>query len=168
MSRLLDKVIRVLGVFLRILLIITVALIGFQIFSRYLLGKPTTWSEQLCRFMFIWMTMLAIPVLFYNKSFMAFDLILNKLPGKAKDVMVLIIDIVICIFACFWLYGVIGLCAGTMKKLTSGVRIHYYWLYGAQGVSALLIIWVMLTQTFQQIRHLAGKGTASGKGEGDE
>ncbi len=163
MSRLLEKVIKVLGVFLRILLIITVALISFQIFSRYVLGKPTTWSEQLCRFMFIWMIMLGLPVLFYQKSFMAFDLILDKFPGKSREVVVLIIDIVICVFAVFWFYGAYSLCAGTMKKLTSGVRIHYYWLYGAQGVSALLILWVMLTQTFDQLKILLGKNKDPGK-----
>ena len=38
---------------------------------------------------------------------------------------------------------------GTYTKFTTGVRIPYYCLYGAQNISALLIFWVMGTQVVQ-------------------
>lgn len=106
--------------------------------------------------------MLGIPVLFHQKSFMAFDLILNALPTKVHNVTRVIIDVCIVLFALFWLIGAVNLCAGTMNKLTSGVRIHYYWLYGAQAVSALLICWEMLTQTVQDAIKMAKGVPASG------
>lgn len=158
MVKALNAVIKVIGMLLRVLLIVTVSLTCLQIVFRYLLNQPLTWTEQLSRYCFIWMMMLGIPVLFHRKDFMAFDLILNMFPKKLHNVVRVLIDIGISLFAIFWLVGSINLCAGTMNKMTSGVRIHYYWLYGAQAVSALLILWVMLTQAVQNTLHMI-KGT---------
>lgn len=158
MVKALDAVMKGIGVILRILLIITVCLTCLQIGCRYLLNRPLTWTEQLSRYCFIWMMMLGIPVLFHRKDFMAFDLILNAFPTKIHNVVRVLVDIGICLFAIFWLVGALNLCAGTMNKMTSGVRIHYYWLYGAQAVSALLILWVMATQAVQNT-IFAIKGT---------
>lgn len=151
MVKILNAVIKAVGQILRVLLIFTVGLVCLQIVCRYLVGKPLTWTEQLARYAFIWMMMLGIPVLFYNKNFMAFDLILNVMPEKIRKFVRVFIDLAICLFAVFWLVGAVKLCIGTANKMTSGVRIHYYWLYSAQAVSSLLIIWVMLTQAVQNI-----------------
>lgn len=154
MVKALDVVMKVIGAVLRVLLIFTVCLIILQVGCRYLLHRPQTWTEQLARYCFIWMMMLGIPVLFHNKSFMAFDLILNSLPNKVRGVTRIFIDVGIVLFAIFWLVGAVNLCAGTMNKMTSGVRIHYYWLYGAQAVAAVLICWEMLTQMVQDVMIL--------------
>lgn len=158
MTKILDAVMKGLGQLLRAMLVVAVALICLQIISRYVFNNPLTWTEQLCRFVFIWMMMLGIPVLFYEKEFMAFDLLLHALPGKTQQVVTILIKIGICAFAVFWLFGSVKLCMGTMNKLTSGVRIHYYWLYGAQALSALLILWVMAVQTVQDTMQLFRKG----------
>ena len=48
---------------------------------------------------------------------------------------------------------------GTYKKMTSGVRVPYAFLYAAQAVGALLLLWVMIDQTIPLIRGLRkGKG----------
>lgn len=158
MVKALDAVMKAIGILLRLLLIFAVGLTCLQIVFRYVINHPLTWTEQLSRFSFIWMMMLGIPVLFHRKDFMAFDLILNAFPPKIHNVIRVLIDIGISLFAIFWFVGAINLCAGTMNKMTSGVRIHYYWLYGAQALSALLILWVMATQAVQNILH-AIKGT---------
>jgi len=101
--------------------------------------------------MFIWMMMLGIPCLFNKKEFMAFDLLTESFKGGAYHIVRMFIDAVICVFAIFWLYGDINLIMGTFQKWTTGVRIPYYCLYAAQGVSALLLFWVMFTQFIEQI-----------------
>jgi len=149
--RILDKVISVVSHFLTALITLVVVFIVAQVFWRYVLGTPLMWTEQLCRFMFIWMMMLGIPCLFNKKEFMAFDLLTESFKGGAYHIVRMFIDAVICVFAIFWLYGDINLIMGTFQKWTTGVRIPYYCLYAAQGVSALLLFWVMFTQFIEQI-----------------
>lgn len=155
--KILDGIIRAIVHFLAFLLTSVVVIIALQVISRYLIGSPLMWTEQLCRFIFIWMMMLGIPCLFHNKNFMAFDLILEGIKGIPHNILRMVIDLVIIAFAVFWLQGDTLLIAGTYKKWTTGVRIPYYMLYCVQGISAFLLFNVMLLQLLEEIRTLADR-----------
>ena len=153
MKKVLDGVIRAIGILLRILLIISVLLIVLQVFFRYFLKKPLMWTEQVCRMIFIWMMMLGIPVLFHEKNFMSFDMLLEKVPDRPRKIVQIVINICVCAFALFWCYGSITLIMGTYRKITSGVRVPYWFLYSAQTVGSLMLAWVMAQQTVDGIRE---------------
>ena len=154
MVKALDAVMKVLGYVLRVLLVFAMSLVILQIICRYAIGHPLTWTEQLCRYSFIWMMMLGLPILFHQKNFMAFDLILHSIPEKIRNWVRVFIDLGITAFAVFWVVGVTRLIIGTSNKMTSGVRIHYYWLYLAQLLSGVLIAWIMTTQAVQNILRI--------------
>ena len=166
MTKALDFVIRVVGVVLRIMLACTVIFVSCQILFRYIFNSPLSWTEQLSRFFFIWMMCLSVPVLFYKKDFMAFDLIQNKIPEPARSIIVILVKIAIVAFAVFWFYGSVTLIAGTLNKMTSGVKMHIYWLYSAQSVASALVVWVMSTQVVHDIRDFVrGKNSKEGSEE---
>ena len=50
-------------------------LICAQVFYRYVLTAPLPWSEELGRYIFIWMSFLGIAAAYYKGRHMAFDLI---------------------------------------------------------------------------------------------
>tara|TARA_Y100000589_G_scaffold327128_1_gene368340 strand:+ start:4017 stop:4433 length:417 start_codon:yes stop_codon:yes gene_type:complete len=49
-----------------------------QVFFRYGLGDALTWSEEASRFLMVWLTFLASPVAYLEKSHIALDLISEK------------------------------------------------------------------------------------------
>lgn len=162
MVKLLSIVIKIVGAVLRIMLASTVIFIFLQVFFRYVLHTPLTWSEQLSRFMFIWTMSLGLPVLFYKKDFMAFDLLQDSIPEPWRSILIILIKCAVTFFAVFWLHGSVSLIGGTMNKMTSGVKIPISLLYSAQTLASLLIVWVMATQIIQDIfaasKHSGKKG----------
>ena len=58
MFRLIHFVERVLDKVLIVLFLFMVAAIVWQVFARYVLHAPTIWSEELARFLLVWITML--------------------------------------------------------------------------------------------------------------
>ena len=150
-KKILDAVIKAVTQFLGVLISAIVVIIVLQVFTRYIVKSPLMWTEQTCRFIFIWMMMLGIPCLFHRRDFMAFDLLLESAHGKLYHILRLIIDAFIITFAIFWLSGDIQLIMGTYKKWTTGVRIPYYVLYGVQGISAFLLFNVMFYQFLEQL-----------------
>jgi len=52
------KLERVLDVLMAAALAVMVTIISYQVFGRYVLGKAPSWTEELTRFLLIWMTML--------------------------------------------------------------------------------------------------------------
>ena len=53
-----NKVNKILEWFLIIIFALLVLDVLFQVFSRYLLGRSFTWTEEFARFSLIWMTVL--------------------------------------------------------------------------------------------------------------
>ena len=101
MIKFVDKLMRIVEIIMIALLSAAVLVIVAQIFWRYVLRAPLGWTEQVARTGFIWLVMLGIPAMFNRNITMSFDIILNKIPGKANTIIqcfLLLVGISFCIF----------------------------------------------------------------------
>jgi TRAP-type C4-dicarboxylate transport system permease small subunit len=57
---------------------------GLQVFNRFVLGLPLSWSEEFQKFGHIWMVMLAIPVAYRRGAHLGMDMLLRLLPQRAQ------------------------------------------------------------------------------------
>ncbi len=57
---------------------------GLQVFNRFVLGFPLSWSEEFQKFGHIWMVMLAIPVAYRRGAHLGMDMLLRLIPDKAQ------------------------------------------------------------------------------------
>jgi TRAP-type C4-dicarboxylate transport system permease small subunit len=144
------------------MLAVAVLVIALQVVMRYVVGQPLGWTEQMARYLFIWMVMLGIPIMFHRKIFMAFDLLLQALPKIVQLVMNYVIKLSICFFAAYWLWYSLQLIAATWGKLTSGIKMPLAVIYSAQPTCAFFLLLVILTQIAEDIA--AAKHRAKGGG----
>ena len=68
-----------------------------QVFFRYVLNNSFPWSEELARYLMVWMTFLTLPVVSRLGQHAALEIILGSLPHKLNTILQLI------------LYGLIGI-----------------------------------------------------------
>jgi TRAP-type C4-dicarboxylate transport system permease small subunit len=57
---------------------------GLQVFNRFVLGLPLSWSEEFQKFGHIWMVMLAIPVAYRRGAHLGMDMLLRLLPVRLQ------------------------------------------------------------------------------------
>ena len=122
------------GILMFIVLIVTC-----QVFSRYVLKNPLGWSEQICRLLFLWGIMLGIPVVFYEKCDMVFDILFQKFPNKIRKTLSVIFAVLGIAFCVFYLVAGVNLCIKSGNRMTAGVIMPINVLYGAQLVCATLM-----------------------------
>lgn len=151
MERFTNKLVWILERLVMAMLAIDVLLVILQVFTRYVIKSPLSWTEQVARYLFIWMMLLGIPIMFHRKIFMAFDLLQDALSLKGKRILSFIITVSICIFALFFLKSSLHLCLSTRGRRTAGIEIPLYFIYGAQPVSALFLFIVMLNQLINDL-----------------
>lgn len=152
MIRFTRSLIWVLERIVTIMITATVIIILLQVFMRYVISSPLSWTEQVARYLFIWMMMLGVPIMFYRKMYMAFDLVFDSLPPKMQKVLSIIIKVTIAIFALFFFRHSLTLCIKTWGRMTSGIKIPLYCIYLAQPVSAICIFFVMLSQLLVEVK----------------
>jgi TRAP-type C4-dicarboxylate transport system permease small subunit len=65
-------------------LALAASLAVFQVFMRYVLRQPTSWSEPLVQLAVIWMVYLGAAATFRIGALVAIDLLLSRLRGRAQ------------------------------------------------------------------------------------
>lgn len=110
-----------------------------SVIARYVLRSPIWWSEQFCRYLFVWMLMLYAPIIVRKGKNLGFDLVVTKLPHMVQEVLQLICEALIGTFGAFYCVYTIQLCIKFSHKLMEGIRIPAPVMYISQAVCGALI-----------------------------
>ena len=134
-----DRLEAALKVICGVLLVGFVILTLIQVIMRYIFKMPLSWSEQVARYMFIWMLMLYMPVIMRHGNNLGFDLIINRLSKKAQNIFWILCEAMIAGFAALYCLYSVRLCIKFSRKTLVGLGIKANWVYSAQIVGAFLL-----------------------------
>ena len=90
---------RLLKLALATLMTAMVGSVVWQVLSRYLFVVPAAWTEELARFLLIWIGMLGAAYAYRQGSHLGIDLLANKLNESGKQRLHGIVHIVCLLFA---------------------------------------------------------------------
>lgn len=158
-SKILDKIIWLLEKIVMVFLGVAIIIIAFQIFFRYVLENPLWWSEQTARCLFIWMMMLSVPIIFRRKGAVAFDLLVNAMPEKIRDIIHIAAQCVVLFFSVSYCYYGIELCIQTGNRIISGIEVPQNLMYIAAPISMFILTLVILEQMAAECKCLFHKNT---------
>ena len=144
--KIVDKIMRVVEFVVTLMFALSVLLVMAQVFWRYVLGDPLTWTNQISRALFIWMTYLGIPVLFNRNILMSFDLLQEKVKGAANIWLKIGFRVLGLFFCICWFIFSWQLCMKSVGLVFPGIAIPKNALYGAQNVCCALLFIVQLGQ----------------------
>ena len=115
------------------------ALVIYQVGARYLLDRPPSWTEELARYLQVWLVLLAAPVCLRRGLHLGFDYLTPRLPPGARR---LVRTAVASLTACFSLtltaFG-IRLLAVAGLQTSPALGISMVWAYLALPLSGLLM-----------------------------
>jgi len=136
-------------VILAILVGLLCVIVFLQVFSRYLLNFSLAWTEELSRFILIWVILLGGAIGIKRHSNFAIDIITNKFSKKIREKLEFFLNIIlfIIIFDVFFLKG-IHLSIMTYDQLTPALHIRMSWIYSALVVSGALSCCYILEDIF--------------------
>ena len=123
MRKIADKIVERILILLLGLMLLQVV---WQVFSRYILLVPSSFTDELSRFLLIWIGLLGASYATGKKMHLTIDLLPNFLSGRKKKNLDLVIHSLVILFALFVM--VIG-----------GIRLVYISLALGQTSSALEI-----------------------------
>ena len=91
-----DRTIAAFSVAVMIALVVCVV---WQVFSRYVLNQPSTLTDELARFLMIWVGLLGAAYTVGAQRHLAIDLLAMTLPPRRQALLSVIINLLIFIFA---------------------------------------------------------------------
>lgn len=89
-----------------VLLVILVLDVWLGVLARYVIPMPLTFTEELARYLMIWMAMLAVSCGIVHREHIGVEFVFNRFPPKARRVLAISFDVITFVFfaALFW-YG---------------------------------------------------------------
>ncbi len=134
-----DTVERALEAALLLLFLVMVGAIFWQVFARYVLESPTAWSEELARFLLVWVTMLGSALVLRDDDHVAVTLVIEQLPMGLRRAIGFVRDALILAMAGALAYYGAGLALLAHRQTSPGLNIPMAYPYAAIPVSAVLI-----------------------------
>jgi len=145
-----DKIIEVVLVALMSILVIDVL---WQVFSRYVLTAPSSFTDELAGFLLIWVGLLGAAYVAGKNEHLAIDLLLQKMKGIKKRRLQTIINMVVGVFALFVM--VFGGCWLVYTRFYLGVNsaalaLPLGYVYVIVPISGILIIYYSIDNSINQ------------------
>lgn len=135
---LLDRLILFITSFALMLLVVTVT---WQVFSRYVLNDPSSWTDELARYTMVWLGLLGASYLFGVKGHLAITLLDTHLKGKAHTALHLLINAISAAFVSLaMLKGGIALMGRTTQQLSPALQLPMSNVYAILPISAVIIL----------------------------
>ncbi|KMK52127.1 C4-dicarboxylate ABC transporter permease [[Actinobacillus] muris] len=141
---------------------ILVGCVVWQVISRYVLGTPSIATDEIARFLFMWVGLIGAAYATGLKQHLAIDLLLMKQKGKQKIGLQLFILAVMLIFAVFVLiYSGMQLVIDTYLsgQVSPSLGISMGWVYLCLPLSGgIMLVYLVaeITHNLQQLTNFEG------------
>ena len=131
-----------------------VLVVAWQVFSRQVLGSPSGWSEELAKYLFIWLGLFGAALVFGERGHVAMDIVVRRLPRTAQVVLAVVVQLAILVFTGLaLLWGGFLVSQLAWNQNLTGLPITVGPLYLALPISGALIAFYTL---FHLVQILAG------------
>lgn len=121
--------------------IIMTLLTCWQVLTRYILGNPSSWSEELVSYLFAWMALLGASLVVGERGHMNIPLLVEKVGPGARKALCIFAEAVAAVFAAVILvYGGVQITGLAMGQMTSSLGVAIGVFYVVLPLSGVLNI----------------------------
>ena len=141
----LDKIIELLLVSILSVMVINVL---WQIITRYFSASPSSFSDELARYLMIWLGLIGSAYVSGKKEHVSIDYFLKKLNHKKRVLLNRLIDFIILFFSFFVMIiggGHLVFVTIKLEQLSPSLQIPLGFVYSVIPLSGLIIIFYQIS-----------------------
>ncbi|UTF59451.1 TRAP transporter small permease [Gilvimarinus sp. DA14] len=134
---------KILGAVVGLLMALMVLDVTWQVLTRFVLKEPSSYTEELARFLLVWIGLLGAAYAYRKKAHLGLDILSQKLEGAAKRKLDIFISIVCMVFALvIMIYGGAKLMLLTLEldQMSAALQVKVGYLYSVIPLSGVLIV----------------------------
>ncbi len=134
----------------------------WQVFTRFVLKNPSSFTEELARYLLIWVGLLGASYVAGRKMHLAIDVLINRLKGRARHLSEYFIEVSIFVFALFvMVFGGLRLViiTLTLNQISAVLRIKLGYVYFVLPLSGLLLMFyslLFIAEIYRKQKNIAG------------
>ena len=129
----------------------------FTVFSRYLFNYVASWSEEVPRYLLVWIGFLGAALAVRQNEHIGFDYIFNKLPPTGQKILALLLNLGIVIIGLIMLVYGIDFVKQFGGDWMESIPFTNIWFYISLPVSGALILLYIIREEIKGIIALLNR-----------
>lgn len=139
-----------------VLLVVMTLLVLWQVFTRYCLNDPASFTEELVRDFLIWTGFIGAAYAFSSREHMALTFVRDKFPAPTRKGITIVVDALILVFAISILVvGGIKLTLSASMEYSALLGIPRSLVYCMAPISGLFIIIAQIINLYEDFTGLS-------------
>ncbi len=142
--------------------ILMTALTCWQVFTRYILGRPSSWSEELVSYLFAWMALLGASLVVGERGHMNIPLLVEHAGPAAQKALIIFSEVVAALFAgVILVYGGIQITDLAMAQMTSALGVSvgvFYTVLPLCGILNIVYCVLNIAELVRDSQNPCGNG----------
>lgn len=148
------RVNRILELIPMVGLVLIVSTVLLQIFLRYILLYPLSWSDELARITHIWLVFMGAYIAFTKNLHVKFEYFMSFLPKKWDMVLEVFINVLCGFFVFFLLYSASMAVVKLFKARTAAMGLPMPFVFSATLISSILMLTHFALTVIKGVRYL--------------
>jgi TRAP-type C4-dicarboxylate transport system permease small subunit len=134
-----------------LLMLAMVVIIFAQVVARYALHNSLSWSEELGRYLFVWMTFIGSAIAVRNKLHVSLDMLVTKLPSALQKLCLVISYVSMMVFTAVLIYGGYRFVLRGSKQISAAMQVPMHYVYLVLPVGGGLIFFYLLKRFYEDV-----------------
>jgi|SRR5699024_4187767 len=151
----LDMLEKILKVIIVTFLMIMTCVVTLQILTRYFMQNPLGWSEEVTRYLFIYLTFLAASLGVRHGIHIGVDILTERLSGVSKKILHLFVNALLILFILLLIYYGTVLSIDNWSQKSPSLSLPMGIFYAAIPIGSILSLFFVVENT---LLHLPKKG----------
>lgn len=151
---------KILDLVMRFLMAVAMAALvaggTWQIFTRWILQNPSTFTDEFLRYVLIWASLLGSAYCFYRDEHLSLDLVKDRVKGVPAIILAVFIEAMVLFFVCYvFIFGG-WMLAGAAFNVSSVMHLPYSFLYSILPISGIFIVIARVLKYIQLFTNRKG------------
>lgn len=148
---------RILRLALIVLMTVLVLTIIWQVASRYFLGDPSSWTEELARFTLIWAGLLGAAYSYRTNAHVGIDILAGKLSNRGRRALEVVTAVCVIVFSLTVIVAggsSLVMLTAELEQTSAALGVQMSWVYAVIPLSGALLTFYALFNIVHPIDHL--------------
>lgn len=149
--RIRNKIDQYLGYFLAIIMAVMVINVIWQVFTRFIMGSPSSFTDELARYLMIWVGVLGAAYIAGKRMHVAIDLLSARLKEENQRKLKILVNCIIILF-CLAALVVGGLrlvyITYVLEQHSPALQIPLAAVYAIIPISGILVIYYKISDIY--------------------
>lgn len=127
----------------------------WQVITRFVLNNPSKYTEEILRYLLIWLTMLGAPYAYGAGKQLAIDLLVVKFSPKGQKYTRIFVEIIVLILsASVLVYGGIAVALNAHGQISAAMKLPMEFYYACIPIGGALMILYSLERLSAALKEL--------------